>query len=61
MAKNLRKGSKVLVSVSGGILKRTPGIVKSVKNNDVVVRVTSGFAKGKLLARNPKEIKRRSK
>lgn len=59
MAKDLRKGSKVFVSVSGGILKRTPGVVKSAKADDVVVKVTSGFAKGKLLVRKPKEVKRR--
>ena len=67
MARNLRKGSKVFVSISGGIisggiLKETPGVVKSAstKNDNVVIRVSSGFAKGKLLERKHKEVKRRS-
>ena len=61
MAKNLRKGSKVLISVSGGIFKKTPGIVTFATKDFVDVKVLSGFAKGRSFVRKPKEVKRRSK
>ncbi len=61
MGKNLRKGSKVLISVSGRGLKRTQGIVKSATEDFVDVKVTCGFAKGKVFMRKPKEVKRRSR
>ncbi len=59
MAKNLRKGSHVLISVSGRGFKNTEGIVQSTNGDDIIIRVTSGFAKGKLLVRKPREVKRR--
>lgn len=61
MVKNLRKGSKVFVSVGGRGLKSTPGVVTSATKEWIDVKVSSGFAKGKTLLRKPKELKRRSK
>lgn len=61
MAKNLRKGSKVFISVSGRGFKRTPAVVTSKQEDDVVVKVTSGFVAGKSFSRRVKEVKKRSK
>lgn len=61
MVKNLRKGSKVFISVSGRGLKNTPGVVMFATKDFIDVKVISGFAKGKILLRKPKEIKRRNK
>lgn len=61
MVKNLRKGSKVFVSIGLKGKKTTPGVVKSAREQDVVVKVSCGPKVGKKLVFLPKEVKRRSK
>ena len=61
MVANIRKGSKVFISVSGRGLKNTPAVVTSTAGGVYIdVRVTSGFAKGKTLLRLRKQVRRRN-
>ncbi len=58
MARNIRKGSKVLVRVGKRGLRKTPAVVMSTTEDFVDVKVTSGFAKGKTLLRKRREVKK---
>ena len=61
MIKNLRKGSKVFVSIGLKGVKKTKGVVVSKRERDAIVRITCGPKMGQKLVFLPREIKRRSK
>ena len=60
MVKNLRKGSKVSLSISGRGLKRTSAIVTDAKYPDYIsVKVVSGPFKGKSFSRKSTQLKKK--